>query len=172
MATAKEPATKITVAQAKKKITDLENKIQTLKDGAWCHMCDKHKSADAFYISTDPLSKSGLTPICKDCAKKLALKVGKDGVEHEPDKTSVQLALRYLNKPFLEKVWDSSVLETENIVSGRVKSNYWNSYIKNIAMQNYYGMTFADSDIFAPIIFAIINSPFRALDFSTEKAKK
>ena len=151
MATAKEPATKITVAQAKKKITDLENKIQTLKDGAWCHMCDKHKSADAFYISTDPLSKSGLTPICKDCAKKLALKVGKDGVEHEPDKTSVQLALRYLNKPFLEKVWDSSVLETENIVSGRVKSNYWNSYIKNIAMQNYYGMTFADSDIFAPI---------------------
>lgn len=151
MVTAKEPATKITVAQAKKKITDLENKIQTLKDGAWCHMCDKHKSADAFYISTDPLSKSGLTPICKDCAKKLALKVGKDGVEHEPDKTSVQLALRYLNKPFLEKVWDSSVLETENIVSGRVKSNYWNSYIKNIAMQNYYGMTFADSDIFAPI---------------------
>ena len=151
MATAKEPATKITVALAKKKITDLENKIQTLKDGAWCHMCDKHKSADAFYISTDPLSKSGLTPICKDCAKKLALKVGKDGVEHEPDKTSVQLALRYLNKPFLEKVWDSSVLETENIVSGRVKSNYWNSYIKNIAMQNYYGMTFADSDIFAPI---------------------
>lgn len=151
MATAKEPATKITVAQAKKKITDLENKIQILKDGAWCHMCDKHKSADAFYISTDPLSKSGLTPICKDCAKKLALKVGKDGVEHEPDKTSVQLALRYLNKPFLEKVWDSSVLETENIVSGRVKSNYWNSYIKNIAMQNYYGMTFADSDIFAPI---------------------
>lgn len=151
MATAKEPATKITVAQAKKKITDLENKIQTLKDGAWCHMCDKHKSADAFYISTDPLSKSGLTPICKDCAKKLALKVGKDGVEHEPDKTSVQLALRYLNKPFLEKVWDSSILETENIVSGRVKSNYWNSYIKNIAMQNYYGMTFADSDIFAPI---------------------
>lgn len=151
MATAKEPATKITVAQAKKKITDLENKIQTLKDGAWCHMCDKHKSADAFYISTDSLSKSGLTPICKDCAKKLALKVGKDGVEHEPDKTSVQLALRYLNKPFLEKVWDSSVLETENIVSGRVKSNYWNSYIKNIAMQNYYGMTFADSDIFAPI---------------------
>lgn len=151
MAIAKEPATKITVAQAKKKITDLENKIQTLKDGAWCHMCDKHKSADAFYISTDPLSKSGLTPICKDCAKKLALKVGKDGVEHEPDKTSVQLALRYLNKPFLEKVWDSSVLETENIVSGRVKSNYWNSYIKNIAMQNYYGMTFADSDIFAPI---------------------
>jgi hypothetical protein len=151
LATAKKPATKITVAQAKKKITDLENKIQTLKDGAWCHMCDKHKSADAFYISTDPLSKSGLTPICKDCAKKLALKVGKDGVEHEPDKTSVQLALRYLNKPFLEKVWDSSVLETENIVSGRVKSNYWNSYIKNIAMQNYYGMTFADSDIFAPI---------------------
>ena len=59
MATAKEPATKITVAQAKKKITDLENKIQTLKDGAWCHMCDKHKSADAFYISTADSVEAG-----------------------------------------------------------------------------------------------------------------
>ena len=50
------------------------------------------------------MSKSGLAPICKDCAKKIALKVT-NGEEQEPDKSSVQLALRYLNKPFLEKVW-------------------------------------------------------------------
>lgn len=33
--------------------------------------------------------------------KKIALKVGKDKVEHEPDKESVILALKYLDKPFL-----------------------------------------------------------------------
>ena len=69
------------------------------------------------------MSKSGVTPICRECARKIALKIRKDKVEHQPDKASVQLALRYLNKPFLEKVWDSSVQEAENLASGKVKSN-------------------------------------------------
>lgn len=55
MATAKEPATKITVAQAKKKIETLEEKVKSLKDGAWCCLCDTHKSKDGFYMSTDPI---------------------------------------------------------------------------------------------------------------------
>ena len=47
---------KMTVAQAKRKISDLEKKVQAFKDGAWCYLCDKHKTADAFYKSTDTLS--------------------------------------------------------------------------------------------------------------------
>lgn len=147
MTVAKEPATKITVAQAKKKIETLENKVKKLKDGAWCYLCDVHKSKDKFYVNTDPMSKSGLAPICKDCAKKIALKVT-NGEEQEPDKSSVQLALRYLNKPFLEKVWDSSIQEVENLASGKVKSNVWAAYSRQIAMPNYIGMTYADSDHF------------------------
>lgn len=146
MATAKEPATKITVAQARKKIETLEEKVKSLKDGAWCYLCDTHKSKDGFYMSTDPMNKSGLTPICKECTRKIVFKVGKDGVEHEPDKESVRLALRYLNKPFLEKVWDSSIQETENLASGKVKSNVWNAYIRQISMGQYNTLTYADSD--------------------------
>lgn len=148
IATEKEPATKLTVAQAKKKIETLEEKVQKLKDGAWCHLCDTHKDKDKFYVSTDPMSKSGVTPICRECARKIALKIGKDKVEHTPDKESVRLALRYLNKPFLEKVWDSSVQEAENLASGKVKSNVWAAYIRQISMVNYVGMTYFDSDIF------------------------
>ena len=146
MATAKEPATKITVAQARKKIETLEEKVRSLKDGAWCYLCDTHKSKDGFYMSTDPMNKSGLTPICKECTRKIVFKVGKDGVEHEPDKESVRLALRYLNKPCLEKVWDSSIQETENLASGKVKSNVWNAYIRQISMGQYNTLTYADSD--------------------------
>lgn len=147
MATVKEQtATKMTVAQAKRKIEDLESKVQSLKDGAWCYLCDTHKARDKFYVSTDSLNKSGITPICKDCARKLALKIGKDKVEHEPDKESVRLTLEYLNKPFLEKVWDSSIQEVENLASGKVKSNVWAAYSRQIAMPNYVGMTYADSD--------------------------
>lgn len=148
MVTAKEPATKITVAQARKKIETLEEKVKSLKDGAWCYLCDTHKSKNGFYMSTDPMNKSGLTPICRECTRKIVFKVGKDGVEHEPDKESVRLALRYLNKPFLEKVWDSSIQETENLASGKVKSNVWNAYIRQISMGQYNTLTYADSDGF------------------------
>lgn len=147
MATAKDTQpSKLTAAQLKKKVEDLETKLQTIKEGAWCYLCDTHKARDKFYVSTDPLNQSGITPICKDCAKKLALSIGKDKVEHEPTKESVRLALRYLNKPFLENVWDASVAESENLASGKVKSNYWCSYAKNIAMGNWNCLTYADSD--------------------------
>ncbi len=144
----KATAPKLTAAQMKDKIIRLEDKVDSLKNGAWCYMCDTHKSRDKFYVSTDPLNKSGLTPICKDCAKKIALKIGKDKAEHEPDKDSVILALKYLDKPFLNDLWDASVLEADNLASGRVKSNPWNAYIKNVAMGQYNCKTFSDSDFY------------------------
>ena len=137
MATTKETQpTKLTAAQLKKKVETQEEKIKSLKEGAWCYMCDTHKARDKFYVSTDPMNKSGLTPICKDC------------VEHEPDKSSVIETMRYLNKPFLSKLWDASIQESENLVSGKVRSNGYYSYIKNVAMGQYNTLTFKDSDVF------------------------
>mgnify|MGYP007089288247 CR=1 FL=1 len=144
--------TKLTAAQMRKKIESLENKVQTLKEGAWCYMCNTHKARDKFYVSTDPLNKSGITPICKDCARKIALKIGKDKVEHTPDKESVIEAMRYLNKPFYSKLWDASVQESENLASGKVRSNGYLSYVKNVAMGQYNGATFKDSDIFTSAV--------------------
>lgn len=144
--------TKLTTAQMRKRIESLENKVQTLKEGAWCYMCDTHKARDKFYVSTDPLNKSGITPICKDCARKIALKIGKDKVEHTPDKESVIEALRYLNKPFYSKLWDASVQESENLASGKVRSNGYLSYVKNVAMGQYNGATFKDSDMFTSAV--------------------
>lgn len=154
MATAKkttEPV-KMTPAQLRKENEVLKEKIKTFESYGYCYLCDKHKSKDPdnnkFYTSTDPRAQSGITPICRDCARKIALRVDKNGEEHEPTKESVQLALRYLNKPFLNKVWDASIQESENLVAGRVKHNVWTSYIKNIAMVNYIGLTYFDSDFF------------------------
>lgn len=149
MATTKETQpTKLTAVQLKKKVETQEEKIKSLKEGAWCYMCDTHKARDKFYMSTDPMCKSGLTPICKDCARKIALKVDDKNVEHEPDKESVKLALKYLNKPYLDRIWDSSMQEMENLASGRVKSNIWVAYIRQISMGQYNGMTYFDSDFY------------------------
>lgn len=66
MATTKETQpTKLTAAQLKKKVEIQEEKIKSLKEGAWCYMCDTHKSRDKFYVSTDPMNKSGLLQFVK-----------------------------------------------------------------------------------------------------------
>ncbi len=146
MATVKDDQpVKLTAAQLKRKVETLDEKVKSLKAGAWCYLCDSHKIKDSFYSSTDPMSKSGSTPICKECARKIALRVV-NGKEQGATKDSVRLALRYLNKPFLERVWDSSIQEVENLASGKVKSNVWAAYIRQISMPNYIGMTYFDSD--------------------------
>jgi len=74
--------------------------------------------------------------------------VDRNGDEHEPTKESVQLALRYLNKPFHNLLWDSSVQESENLITGKIKTNVWTAYIKNVAMGQYNTETYFDSDFY------------------------
>lgn len=149
--TSAEPV-KMTPAKMRDKIQDLEEKLSKYESYGYCYLCDKHKSKDPdnnkFYTSTDPMVKSGITPICKECSRKIALRVDQNGKEHEPTKDSVILALRYLNKPFLNSLWDSSIQESENLIAGRTKSNVWTAYIKNVAMGQYNGLTYFDSDFF------------------------
>lgn len=141
---------KLTITQARKKIEDLEAKLDKYENTAHCPMCGKHKDVETkFYYDTDPLLGGGsFSRICRDCAKKIALRVDENGEEHTPTRESVQKALYYLNKPFLETVWNASIQESENLVTGKTKNNVWTSYIKNIQMINYVGMGYMDSDMF------------------------
>ena len=149
MATKKEiQPNKLTAVQAREKVSELQEKLDKFESFGYCYMCDTHKAKDKFYISTDPMIKSGITPICKECARKIALRVDKNGEEHEPTKESTQLALKYLNKPFLHSVWDASVQESENLISGKMRSNAYLAYVKNIAMGQYNEKTYFDSDCF------------------------
>lgn len=171
MATAKkttEPV-KMTPAQMKKRIETLEEEIRIFKeDTAWCYMCGKPKRKDKFYVSTDPRVQSGLTPICKECAKRLALRTDKNNEDHEPTIESAQLALKYLNKPFINSLWDSSIQESENLATGKVKTNPWAAYTKNVAMGQYNGKTYFDSDIFKEkIIYEDEKTPENTLGTGT-----
>ncbi len=151
MATTKDvKPVKLTAAQAREKVIELQEKLDKYDNTAHCPLCDKHKDIDKhFYQDSDPLlGGRGFSRICKECARKIALRVDVNGIEHEPTRESVQRALYYLNKPFLETVWNASIQESENIVTGKGKTNVWTSYIKNISMPNYVGMGYMDSDMF------------------------
>ena len=139
---------KPTATQLRKENEKLKEKLEKIENGAYCHMCDTFKAKDKFYVSTNPLMKSGVTPICKECARKISERVDKNGELHEPTRESLIQALRYLDKPFLETVYNASIQESENLVAGKVKTNFARSYFKNIQMVNYLGMTFEDSDLF------------------------
>ena len=151
MATKKETQpSKLTAAQAREKVDELQAKLDKFEGTSFCLKCKTHKDREkGFYINTDPMyGETTCTPICRECARKIALRVDKNGEEHEPTKESVITALKYLQKPFLNTVWNASVQESENLIAGKVKSNVWTAYIKNIQMVNYVGMNFFDSDFY------------------------
>ena len=147
--TATQPV-KLTAAEAREKVDELQEKLDNYDKTAFCLKCKKHKDREkGFYLNTDPMyGETTCTPICRECARKIALRVDKNGEEHEPTKESVITALKYLQKPFLNTVWNASVQESENLIAGKVKSNVWTAYIKNIQMVNYVGMNFFDSDFY------------------------
>lgn len=131
---------KVAKESAEKAVAEfIEGKIR-------CYMCGDYKSEGSFYRTTDPMIKPKYAPICRHCTEKIVYSIGSDNQKHPPTKQSVQTALFYLNKPFLDSVWDSSVTESSDKNSGKVKSDVWNAYIKNISMINYNGMTYLDGD--------------------------
>lgn len=147
MAVTKMTAKKQSIAETRKENEQLHKLLDT---GCRCAMCGKVKDQETkFYYDTNPiLGGSSFSRICRDCAKSIACRRDKNGEDHEPTKESVIEALKILDKPFLNIVWNASIQESENLVTGKTKSNVWSSYIKNIQMINYVGMTFLDSDMY------------------------
>lgn len=112
-----------------------------------CHLCGKLKSMKEFYKSTNPMSKSHVTPICMKCAEEIVYSIGPDKEKHAPTRESIQLALEYLDKPYFEKLYEASLQEAANTMSGRIKKDVWTSYIKNVSMINYREMRWKDGDV-------------------------
>ena len=111
-----------------------------------CYLCGELKPSEQFYSCTDPLCKTGVTRICKKCAEKIVYNIGPDGKKKAPTEESVKLALEYLDKPFYEKVYESSLDECSNKATGRIKKDVWTSYIKNISMIQYKTDRWRDGD--------------------------
>ena len=129
-------------APAKKKTAEDEKKYL-------CPYCMTEKKADKFYMSSDPMVLTGITTMCKDCARKIAMNWNERTQEFgNCTKASIQEALIRLDKPFLNKLWDSSYLEWADVSAKKRPATIWDAYIKNVGMVQYRGMRWQDSDIF------------------------
>ena len=114
-----------------------------------CPYCMKEKKKSEFYVCTDPRVLTGITSMCRDCVKKIALSWDDNRQEFGAcTKKSVMEALEYIDRPFLENLWNSSYAEWADETSKNRRASIWDCYIKNVSMINYRGMRWRDGDIF------------------------
>lgn len=114
-----------------------------------CHYCLKEKKRTEFYVSTNPLVMSGITFVCKDCVRKIALDWDDNRNEFGAcTKKTVMEALEIIDRPFLNNLWDSSYTEWVNQEGQVRRPTIWDAYIKNVSMPQYRGMRWRDGDIF------------------------
>lgn len=118
-----------------------------------CPYCVKEKKKSEFYVSTDPRVLTGITSMCKACVKKIALAWDDNRQEYGLcTKQTVMNALEYIDRPFLNKIWDTSYEEWANQTDTVRRSTIWDAYIKNIAMKQYNGLRWRNGDIFTTYI--------------------
>lgn len=112
-----------------------------------CPYCGKSKKETEFYLSSDPLVKTGVTSMCKECAKKIARNYdSSNGTGYgECTRTSVQEALERLDKPFFESIWQSAQADYK----ARKLASPWESYIITIQTPGYSSLRWKDGDIYS-----------------------
>ena len=114
-----------------------------------CPHCGKLKKKTSFYMSSDPAVSIGVAFPCKDCSEKIARNYNeKSGKFGDVTLSSLKNALCYLDKPFLETLYDSSYNEVHDESLTQPKTNLWSAYIKNVQMVNYKAMRWRDGDLF------------------------
>lgn len=114
-----------------------------------CPYCLKEKKKSEFYVSTDPRVLTGITSMCKECVRKIALAWDDNRQEFGAcTKKTVMDALEYIDRPFKNILWDASYAEWANQGSQVRRTTIWDAYIKNVAMNQYRGLRWRDGDIF------------------------
>lgn len=114
-----------------------------------CPYCDTEKKKSEFYTSSDPLVMTGITVMCKDCARKIAMQWNERTQTYgKVTKASLQEALERLDKPFLNNLWDSSYFECFDDTKEKQRTTIWDAYIKNIGLPQYRAMRWRDGDIY------------------------
>lgn len=137
------------IEQYKSTIENKDKKIKSLNESAYCYMCNKHKPKSDFYVCYDYRVKSGISRICKQCAYDIANRLDENGEYQGTTIESVQTALEYLDKPWIESVWDCSVGEVKTRKGNA--TNPWDFYVKNITLPPYNresGARWRDGDLF------------------------
>lgn len=115
-----------------------------------CPHCGKEKKESEFYKSTDPAVVIGIAFPCKDCAEKIARNYNpKNDTYGDCTIQNCMRALEYLDKPFIQTIWDGAVKEMTDSSLKIQKKTVWAGYIKNVtSLSQYRTKRWRDGDLF------------------------
>ena len=134
-----------------KKTTTQKNPKPKVEEPEYlCTYCNTVKKRSEFYVSTDPLVLTGVTHMCKDCAKKIAMNYDERTGEYgECTKASVQATLERLDKPYYESLYNSSYVQSNDPSNNSRHRTVWDAYMKNItSLHQYRTKRWQDGDLF------------------------
>lgn len=109
-----------------------------------CVACETKKKLTDFYISYNEMFPNGRVPMCKECM--FAKSVDSDG---NIDLNNFKEMLRKIDRPYIEKVFNAALQETEHLrLEGVTRSRkIFGTYFKNInSLNQYKKMVYNDSD--------------------------
>ena len=138
-------ATKI-VPDASKATKPAKKTTTSTEDVYRCFYCDKRKHKTAFYKHEVYYNKSGLSPICKQCANDLANRV-EYGVANGVTIESMLLTLRLMDKPFIKAIFDKADRAAKDpSMDAKHTRTIFGHYCSILAVTEYGNGTWADSD--------------------------
>lgn len=142
---------KYTQKQLKELTEALMDENDLFRTTAVCSVCGKHLPDSKFYKNYDPRFKSGKIMVCKDCIRKILYRVSEDGQEHEPTKESIIEALKIMNKPFVNSIYENAVVQSKSSVQFDLAMTYMR-LMSNAKQDGVYADSdFLMADRFAPI---------------------
>lgn len=111
-----------------------------------CFYCNKEKSQTAFYQHKVFYNKSGLSPICKQCASDIANRV-EYGVTQGATIDSMLLALRLMDMPFIQDIFNEADRVAKSPTSeGTQNKTIFGHYISILAVTKYSNSTWDDTE--------------------------
>lgn len=133
-----------------KSIGNANKKSSTPVQKYLCPYCAEMKNKNDFYTSSDPMIKTGLTVMCKDCARNIARNYDeRTGDYGDCTRASVQDALERLDKPFIEKVWYAVTTELNTKSGPGMAKDIWSLYMTRISVPQYKMLRWRDGDVFS-----------------------
>ena len=116
-----------------------------------CIVCGKLRSPTSYYVSRSSFHADGRLPVCVKCMNEFSL----DDDGQDIDIKRFQKLLQQCDKPYLDKLWRSAVVQTENKYpdkkgADKVKTEI-GMYMKNLnGLIQYQQMDWEDSDFDFP----------------------
>ena len=127
------------------KLADVYNQIVD-HNLVFCKKCGRAMARHAFY--DDSRYADGLSIFCKDCIRKIAYQQKKDTDPINETPASIREALKVINKPFKNSIYNSAKQLYEENSGERDRKSIFTSMVTTMcALPQYRNLTYDDSDV-------------------------